>query len=203
MGFKWIYNKPKDNSKKYNKEEWLLMIASQYKIILPSDYDMNIVKDRVKNNGYKTDGFENLRFKLYLITEKGQNNNLQNSYCPLYLWEHSDGLNKFLFNGFYDNIITSFGWQQVNIGIPLIDTTTGKITDMKYLFEITRDIEPQGSLNNFKDRIKEELPKIDNAEYIVVYSPDKWKYTVFYFIDDLNKVKSERGIIYNILHISQ
>jgi len=63
------------------------MIATQYKITLPSDYDMNIIKDRVRNNGHKTDGFEDLKFKLYLVTEKGINNNLQNSYCPLYLLE--------------------------------------------------------------------------------------------------------------------
>jgi hypothetical protein len=179
------------------------MIATQYKITLPSDYDMTAIKDRVKNNGYKTDGFYCLKFKLYLITEKGKNNNLQNSYAPLYLWKDSNGLNKFLFNGFYDNILSSFGWQQVNIGIPLIDTTTSKIKDMKYLFEITRDIEPQESLNNFKDKIEEDLPEIESSEYIVIYNPDKWKYTVFYFIEDLNKIKSERGIIYNILHVSQ
>lgn len=179
------------------------MIASQYKITLPCDYDMDIIKTRVENNGYKTDGFYGLKFKLYLITKKGENNNLHNSYAPLYLWKDSEGLNKFLFNGFYDNIITSFGWQQINIGIPLIDTTTCKITDIKYLFEITRDIDPQGSLNNFKDRINEEFPKIKNAEYIVIYNPDKWKYTVFYFINDLNKIKEEKGIIYNILHVSQ
>ena len=179
------------------------MIAAQYKITLPSDYNMDIIIDRVKNNGHKTDGFLGLKFKLYLITKKGENNNLQNSYTPLYLWKDSEGLNKFLFNGFYDNIITSFGWQQVNIGIPLIDITTCKITSAKYLFEITRDIEPQQSLNNFKERIEAELPSIENTEYIVIYNPDKWKYTAFYFIDDLNKVKSERGTIYNILHISQ
>jgi len=34
------------------------MIATQYKIILPSDYDMDIIRNRVKNNGHKTDGFE-------------------------------------------------------------------------------------------------------------------------------------------------
>lgn len=179
------------------------MIATQYKITLPNDYDMDIIRSRVKNNGHKTDGFYDLKFKLYLVTKKGENNNLQNSYAPLYLWKDSDGLNKFLFNGFYDNIINSFGWQQVNIGIPLIDKTTCKITDIKYLFEITKDIEPQGSLNNFKDKIEEELLKIENAEYIVIYNPDKWKYTVFYFIDDLEKVKAEKGTIYNILHISQ
>lgn len=179
------------------------MIASQYKIALPSDYDMNIITNRIKLNGYKTGGFYGLKFKLYLITEKGKNNNLDNSYSPLYLWKDVEGLNKFLFNGFYDNILSSFGWQQVNIGIPLIDTTTSKIADNKYLFEITRDIKPQSSLNNFKDTIEKDLPKIKDSEYIVIYNPDKWKYTAFYFIQDLDEVKSEKGIIYTILHVSQ
>lgn len=178
------------------------MIATQYNITLPSNYDMSIIKARVKNNGYKTDGFEDLKFKLYLITEKGENGSLQNSYSPLYLWKDSNGLNKFLFNGFYDNIITSFGWQQVNIGIPLIDKTTDKIRNIKYLFEITGEIQPQESLNNFKDKIEQDIPKINDAEYIVIYNPDKWKYHVFFFIDDLRKVNAEKGTIYNILHIS-
>ncbi|GEA31596.1 DUF4865 family protein [Clostridium diolis] len=179
------------------------MIATQYKIILPSDYDMSIIKDRVKNNGYKTDGFEDLKFKLYLTTEKGKNQNLQNSYCPLYVWKDSNGLNKFLFNGFYDNIITSFGWQKVNVGIPLIDTTTYKIKDSKYVFEIEREIKPQRSLNNFKDGIEKNIPRIKESEFIVIYTPDKWKYHVFFFIDDLSKIKSVEGTTYDILHISQ
>ncbi|MFW2501681.1 DUF4865 family protein [Clostridium diolis] len=179
------------------------MIATQYKIILPSDYDMSIIKDRVKNNGYKTDGFEDLKFKLYLTTEKGKNQNLQNSYCPLYVWKDSNGLNKFLFNGFYDNIITSFGWKKVNVGIPLIDTTTYKIKDSKYVFEIEREIKPQGSLNNFKDGIEKNIPRIKESEFIVIYTPDKWKYHVFFFIDDLSKIKSVEGTTYDILHISQ
>jgi len=179
------------------------MIVTQYKIILPSDYDMNIIKDRVKNNGYKTDGFEDLKFKLYLITEIGTNKSLQNSYCPLYIWRDSNGLNKFLFNGFYDNIMTSFGWQKVKVGIPLIDTTTYKIKYSKYVFEIAKEIHPQESLNNLKYKIEKDIPSFGDTEYMVIYNPDKWKYHVFYFIDDLSKVKSEEGIIYDVLHISQ
>ena len=63
------------------------MIASQYRITLPADYDMDIIRKRVRDNGYKTDGFEGLKFKLYLTTENGKYNNLQNSYSPLYLWK--------------------------------------------------------------------------------------------------------------------
>lgn len=178
------------------------MIAMQYKIILPSNYDMNIIKDRVRNNGYKTDGFEDLKFKLYIITEKGEHNNLQNSYCPLYIWKDSNGLNKFLFDGFYDNIITSFGWQKVNVGVPLIDTTTCNFNGIKYIFEVIKEIKPQESLKSLKDKIEKDMPKIDNVKYVVIYNPDKWKYSIFYFIDDLSKIKSEKGVVYNILHIS-
>lgn len=179
------------------------MIATQYKIILPSDYDMSIIKERVRNNGYKTNGFEDLKFKLYLITEKGQNNNLQNSYCPLYLWKDSNGLNKFLFDGFYDNIITSFGWQNIDIGVPLIDKTTGNFKDIKYLFEVSGEISPQKSLKSLKVEIEEKMPEINGAEFIVIYNPDKWKYNIYYFLNDINKVRSIRGIAYSILHISR
>lgn len=179
------------------------MFTTQYKITLPSDYDMNIIRDRVRNNGHKTDGFEDLKFKLYLITEKGIHNNLQNSYCPLYLWKSNTGLNKFLFNGFYDNILGSFGWQQINVGFPLIDTTTSKINESKYLYQITCDIQPKESLNNFIDKIAEDIPKIKHTEYILTYNPENWKYDVYYFIDDLSNLKEYSGEIYNILHISQ
>jgi len=178
------------------------MIASQYRIILPADYDMDIIRKRVRDNGYKTDGFAGLKFKLYLITEKGKHNNLQNSYSPLYLWKDHEGLNKFLFEGFYDNILKSFGWQNVNIEVLLIDTTTQRIRDAKFLFEVAGDIEPKESLNNFKTRIMDEIPKID-AEHVIIYNPDKWEYRVFYFIDDLEKVNTDKGTIYTILHISQ
>jgi hypothetical protein len=178
------------------------MITTQYKITLPSDYDMEIIRERVRKNGYKTDGFEDLKFKLYLITEKGVHHNLQNSYCPLYLWKGSNGLNKFLFNGYYDNILNSFGWQKVNIGIPLIDTTTAKIKDSQYVFQLKGEITQQESLNHLTDRIRESLSKLVDTEYIVIYNPDKWKYEAFYFVDDLNKVDGMRGGIYQILHVS-
>ncbi|WP_180954298.1 DUF4865 family protein [Bacillus sp. M6-12] len=42
----------------------------------------------------------------------------------------------------YDNILNSFGWQQVNVGIPIIDTIKTKIKETNYLFQITREIQP-------------------------------------------------------------
>lgn len=178
------------------------MIAIQYKITLPSDYDMRIIRERVQINGYKTDGFEDLKTKLYLITEIGNNKCIQNSYCPLYLWKNNNGLNKFLFNGYYDNIIKSFGWQHVKVGIPLIDTTTDKIKESKYVFEISKTVQPQGSLNNFTDKILNEIPMLDDTEYAIIYNPDKWEYNVFYFSEDADKFTELNGVMYTVLHVS-
>ena len=178
------------------------MITTQYKITLPTDYNMDIIKKRIKLNGHKTDGFLDLKFKLYLITENEMNSNIQNSYSPLYFWKSNEGLNKFLFEGYYDNILSSFGWQTVNIGVPLIDTTTNKIISNQYLFEFSNNIRPQKSLKNIQDQIRTEIPTIKHTEYIVIYNPEEWRYSAFYFIDDLKKTENISGTTYTILHIS-
>ena len=62
------------------------MIGMQYKITLPSDYNMELIRARIRENGHKTDGFDDLLFKCYLIKEKGTNG-IENIYAPLYCVE--------------------------------------------------------------------------------------------------------------------
>ncbi|MFQ0992021.1 DUF4865 family protein [Gilliamella apicola] len=45
------------------------------------------------------------------------NDNLTNSYCPLYVWNHTNDMTKFILDGYFDNIIDSFGWLNINIDI--------------------------------------------------------------------------------------
>lgn len=65
------------------------MNAMQYKITLPNDYDMQIIRNRVAENGMKTDGFEGLALKAYLIIDQKE----RKEYAPFYLWEHTEGMN--------------------------------------------------------------------------------------------------------------
>ena len=75
------------------------MIAMQYKISLPDNYDMNVIRQRVADNGHRTDGFQDLIFKAYLISEKRDSSKSCNEYSPLYIWQNNDGMNKFIFDG--------------------------------------------------------------------------------------------------------
>lgn len=55
---------------------------------------MKIIRQRVSNNGEKTDGFQDLIFKAYLISENDSTLESRNEYSSLYLWKNNEGMNK-------------------------------------------------------------------------------------------------------------
>lgn len=178
------------------------MLGMQYRITLPSDYDMQIIRKRVAENGSKTDGFFGLLFKCYLIQEKGVDG-FENVYSPFYIWNDTKGMNKFLFEGYYDNIIKSFGWQNVHIDVPLFVDLKDNFIDSKFVIEETNDITPQESLSSFQ----ESISKLNESEdgftgRVCIYNPDKWKYCQFTFLTERPENVGNHNI-YQILHISR
>ena len=174
------------------------MLAMQYKISLPQDYNMDIIRDRVENNGFKTDGFPGLLFKAYLITDK-EEGGLENSYCPLYVWRDSQGMNKFIFDGYYDNIIGSFGWHQIEIGVPSSIDLSKNFIDSKYVLEESVDIVEQPSLKSVPIDFKRDASELGK---VGIYNPDKWKVVVFTFFKEKPESLKNSQKLYKILHIS-
>lgn len=174
------------------------MIAMQYKILLPDDYDMKAIRRRVSDNGYKTDGFQDLLFKAYLISEKSMTGEGVNEYSPLYIWKDSGGMNKFIFEGFYDNILESFGWQKILIGVPLICSFEKEFEQSKYVYEFQYEIVPTQKMKpvNF------HLQMDDSMGRILVYNPEKWEYSEYYFFREMPAGHKE-GRIYSLLHLSR
>ncbi|MGE6256318.1 DUF4865 family protein [Heyndrickxia sporothermodurans] len=182
------------------------MIGMQYKVLLPKDYDMGIIRKRVQENGHKTNGFPGLNFKAYLITEEEEKENLYNSYAPLYIWNNYQGMNKFIFEGFYDNILKSFGWQQINIGVPLSIDLGKDFNKSKYVVEYAGTIPESKSLtetpfNPINQYVKDEEKSLGN---LLVYNPDKWGYSQFSFYQEKPKIDLAGHLtLYEILYISQ
>jgi hypothetical protein len=182
-----------------------MMIGMQYKVILPADYDMGIIRKRVQNNAHKTDGFPGLKFKAYLTTEI-ENGNLYNLYSPLYIWNDSEGMNQFIFGGFYDNILGSFGWQQINIGVPLSIHLDQDFNKSRYVVEYAGAIPESKSLidmqfNDTRHYVKDTEKCLGS---FLAYNPDKWSYNQFSFYQEKPLVDSSGNLtVYEILHISQ
>jgi len=90
------------------------MIAMQYSITLPADYDMAIIDRRIAEKGHLMDGFPGLLFKAYLSARKtGQPPASENLYAPFYLWESTQGMNAFLCGAGFAGLSQSFGWPSV------------------------------------------------------------------------------------------
>lgn len=173
------------------------MIAMQYKISLSDDYDMNTIRERVSINGEKTDGFLDLLLKAYLISENKNNEKGNNEYSPLYLWKDRRGMNKFIFEGYYNNILNSFGWQNINIGIPFKYHLEKNFPLSQYVLEIENKILKTSKM----ELLDYSYNTYDCLGKLLIYNPDKWKYIEYYFFKNL-PTNNIDGKIYSILHLS-
>jgi hypothetical protein len=87
------------------------MIAMQYRIGLPADYDMDIIRHRIAERGHLTDDFPHLAFKAYLYADhrSAHAGGPENLYAPLYLWHNHEGMNAFLGGAGFAGVVASFG----------------------------------------------------------------------------------------------
>ncbi len=181
------------------------MIAMQYKITLPSDYDMGIIRKRVRDNGHKTDGFPDLKMKAYLIAEKTKYNNFENQYAPFYLWEQMAGMNQFLLGGPFNNIINSFGRPNVYSWIVLHEYVC-KTTEQQFAIVQTSPIPSESDFSDLCNTEEKNFHKwMESAStkaYITAYNPLTWEICRFHMTTDLDMLKTKDSLIYNVHHIS-
>jgi hypothetical protein len=98
------------------------MIAMQYSIELPADYDMGIIRRRVAERGAAFDKLPGLRFKAFLIRERSRGQ-VGNEYAPFYVWSGVDALWDFVAGNGFKAIVDSFGWKPIRTWLPLAVTT--------------------------------------------------------------------------------
>ncbi|MCF3175911.1 DUF4865 family protein [Streptomyces sioyaensis] len=85
------------------------MHAMQYAITLPADYDMQIIRDRVKSRGHLLDEYAGLGLKAYGIRERGVDGAPVNQYAPFYLWAAPEAMNRFLLGDGFRGVVRDFG----------------------------------------------------------------------------------------------
>ena len=94
------------------------MIAMQYPIALPTDYDMGIIRRRVAEKGATFDGRPGLLCKAFLISERSRGAPL-NQYAPFYVWKETEALWDFVAGSGFDGIVVSFGRPDILTWLPI------------------------------------------------------------------------------------
>jgi len=96
------------------------MIAMQYTIVLPADYDMAIIRRRIADKGHLLDDFPGLAFKAWLhaACDDDALPGCDNLYAPFYLWRDSEGMNTFLNGAGFAALSHDFGRPVVRNWVP-------------------------------------------------------------------------------------
>jgi hypothetical protein len=96
------------------------VIAMQYTIALPADYDMAIIRRRIADKGHLLDDFPGLAFKAWLHAARDDHElpGRDNLYAPFYLWRDSAGMNAFLGGAGFATLSYDFGRPAVRSWIP-------------------------------------------------------------------------------------
>lgn len=85
------------------------MIAAQYEIVLPTDYDMGVIRRRVRERGSALDDRAGLGLKAYLVRDVADGSPV-NAYAPFYLWRDAAALAHFHWGGGgFSGIVRDFG----------------------------------------------------------------------------------------------
>jgi hypothetical protein len=115
------------------------MIIAHYGHRLPADYDIAIIRDRVKQRGSLFDDVPELYFKGFLLRERGRHGAIANDYSSLYLWRTDQGFRDFLAGGRFKSVTDSFGRPQIQTRIAL-DARKGAGREARFLYKDEQDI---------------------------------------------------------------
>ena len=106
-------------------------------------------------------------------------------------------MNQFIWDGFYDNILKSFGWQTISTAIPLAFEKKENFNSSRYCIEITREILESTQM----ERLSFSTTFEHSTSQLLVYNPEKWQCKEYYFFEKMPE-KLEGTNIYEILHLS-
>lgn len=155
------------------------MLAMQYRFVLPADYDMAIIRQRIRERGYLLDGFPHLEWKAYLWSEKdSQRPGAINAYAPFYLWQDNEGINQFLSSSGFRALCEDFGRPRIDIW-SVWDCIGGDAMSSATICYRHAQAIPQGqSLDALRQQEQElaiRLQQQGALSVVSAYDPQQWQ----------------------------
>jgi hypothetical protein len=184
------------------------MMAMQYQIDLPADYDMGVIRDRVARTGHLLDDYPGLGVKAFLIRERGVDGSLVNQYAPFYLWRDAAGAASFLWSGVgFPAILRDFGRPTVQTWIG--GTSRVASTDLqgaryavrrKVALDEDTDIVTTTAETN--ERLAEELGRAGTLLAAYAVDPRTWELVTFTLHDARPVERAPGAAVFQVLHVS-
>ncbi|WFB06401.1 DUF4865 family protein [Streptomyces sp. LX-29] len=181
------------------------MHAMQYRITLPADYDMTIIRRRVRTKGHLLDDFPGLGLKAYGIRERGVDGSPVNAYAPFYLWTSTEAMNGFLWGPGFRGLSHDFGRPTVENWLGLGFARGPATAAAPGFFSRRAEPVPAGTDPDAAvERALEELEHRAAADGVhcaaVGIDPHRWE--LLHFTLWADAAPTADGELYQVLHLS-
>lgn len=185
-------------------------LLMQYPIVLPTDYDMDVIRTRVRTRGGALDDRNGLSCKAYCIREAGVDGSPINQYAPFYLWADSNAAADFLWGGQgFDGIVRDFGRPRVHTWTPASLAVGGcERSDVTRAVFRTAQIDRDADLVAVAQALMARVSaKADNPDVHLALGgidPTNWQtveFTTLARIEDTATVAD--STVYQVLYINQ
>lgn len=184
------------------------MIAMQYSITLPADYDMDIIRRRIADKGHLLDNSPGLAFKAYLYAARDDNElpDTDNLYAPFYVWRHSESMNDFLSGPGFTGLTHDFGRPSVRIWLPLQTDMANDLSATRYVTRQITTLPQHATLNANRQSDNATQAGLTNGALALVtaFDPTHWAHVRFQLWPNLPAQDVLHDAqLYRVGHVSQ
>lgn len=156
------------------------MIAMNYRFVLPADYDMAVIRQRIASKGHLLDGFPELEFKAYLYADIHSQTwpATQNVYAPFYLWQGTGGMRQFLCGSGFAVLQGDFGRPDVLSWIPLCQHVSTSVQQARFAVRELSAIPPSRPLAELEQQQLQWLGEQQQRgalASISAFDPQRWQ----------------------------
>lgn len=149
------------------------MLAMQYSVKLPAEYDLNKVNERVAQRAPKFKGRAGLLHKFYLYERE------EHLYAPLYIWESTQAAQNFLMDSLFGDVVQDFGRPRVR-SWQILEFNYGpsKIEPVKMISEVDKVCSDKALLDirsHEEVHHNEMLQQEGLFAHLVLLDPDRWE----------------------------
>ena len=188
------------------------MLAMQYSFVLPADYQMAIIRQRIADKGHLLDNFPGLIFKVYLSADRNgaQIPTQDNLYAPFYVWENNEAMNNFLCSAGFAGVTQAFAWPEVktwSVWSSQQSAATGDLAAARYATREILAIPPHTALADWRQResalAQQAVDEHGALSAVAGFDPTSWTLVRFRLWHDVPPaVASESLQSYEVGHIS-
>lgn len=180
------------------------MLAMQYSIQLPPNFDAGKVRERVSQRRALFDGHGGLVHKSFLFNEK------DHIYAPFYVWADLEKASSFLLDDLFHGVSEAFSRHRVRSWFVLLLANGSKSALPRYARREIDPIPAEGRLETFVADERAALGEATTREgcylQLLALDADRWEIVRFsLWADEKSAPKPQGDYVqdYEVLHISE